>query len=84
MAKGSPLRQAVAALVNEVLDEMKQTDIDSGPISGTVSAVYSDGTVDVQGSDGTTLTSIGAAVSMTVGQQVTVISADGAQVAVPH
>lgn len=83
MAAGSPLRKRIAEIVQEVLDEMKQTTVNSDPEYGSITQVNSDGTVNVQTTSGSNYINVGAATNMTVGTQVVVITADGSKVAIP-
>lgn len=83
MAKSSALRQRIADIVKEVIAEQQQNTGNTDPEFGTVSLVNKDGTVNVQTSGGNFYTNVGAAVSMTIGTQVVVITADGVRVAIP-
>jgi hypothetical protein len=83
MARNSVLRNRIADIVREVIQEQQQNTVNKDPESGTVSVVNKDGTVDVVTAGGNTYTAIGAAVAMTIGTQIIVITADGTKVAIP-
>jgi len=83
MPEGSALRQAIKQLVQTTISELQQQTQNPQPEQGTVANVNDDGTVDVQGST-SFYASIGAAVVLTQGAQVLILTADGRRVAIPR
>ncbi len=81
MAEGSRLRTAVQRLVREELKKIQQISDSPDAEIGTISSVNDDGTVSVDTASGSHQ-NVGTPVSRVMGQQVTVISADGQKVAV--
>jgi len=83
MARGSPLRQAIEAIVRDVIADQQQITGSTDPEYGSVILVNDDGTVNVQTSS-SIYTEVGSPVQLTIGAQVVVITAQGVQVAVPR
>lgn len=87
MPEGSPLRQALVKLINEVLAEQSAAPGSSNvtPVQGTCVVVNDDGTIDVMGNDGNYYASVGYPdVQVTMGQVVLVVSDGVQQAAIPY
>jgi hypothetical protein len=78
----SELTDLIKQLVQEVLDEQAAVNKQVPNMQGAITAVNSDGTVDVQASDGTVYSACGTPKVRNLGEIVILVTADGKRIAV--